>query len=386
VMQSSSGPGLAQYGLSPAKATAELTTTDGKTITLLVGKEAPTNIGYYAMMKGDSKVYLVSTTLGADLTAAPQSLIDLNLVTLDQNKLGTLSQLTFAGTGRQQPIKLTVDPTSASSFVASTDQNGNIDTPSYNIISPGSYVTNYENISTMLNNMLTLNASDIASLDVSDKSLSSFGLKNPAYTLSYTYNKESYTLSFGNTFTKTTDNAQYVYVTITGKNLIYDIAVSSVPFYNWSLSDVGPSTVYESPLVDDVKSFTIASPSSSWTFNLSGSLSDLKVLYGSKTLNTDQFMNLYEQDFFMPPQGTGTMPGNTQVLLTETLNYKDTSKKPDVIKFYTVPDSKDPTKADSFKVFCTVNGVGNFYVKRSLVDSILQYTQDYVNGKDVPSE
>lgn len=380
VTQSSSDIG--QYGLATPKATVELKTTDGKTYAFFVGNATPTKDGYYAMMKGENSVYIISTTDGDDFTAASSKLIDLSLVTLDQAKLTTLTDITFGGSARTAPIKLAIDTTSVSSYSATTDSSGNVMAPAFRITSPGSYSANTTCMNTIVNALVALSASDIVSMDTTDKTLTQYGLKNPAYTFTFSYDKKSYTLSFGNTFTK--DSSEYIYMTISGKNIIYDIPTSTVAFYKYQLADVGPSLLYTAANIDTVKTITVTVGANTWKYSLSGTGDALKVTADSKTLKTDQFRNFYQQLIAMSPQGTATAGSNSTVLCRITFEFREGNKS-DVIELKTLPDANDASKTDEYRALCSVNGNANFYVKKSMVDSYAKYAQDIIDGKTIPT-
>ena len=370
----------ADYGLDTPKATVDITTTAGKSYTAYLGNTAPYDNGYYLMLKGNSKIYLIDTVYGTDMLSSPSSLVNLTLSTIDSSKLTSLTDITFGGTSRTEPIKLKIDSTSAST---SSDSNGSIVPPTYNITSPGNYQTNTTTVSTLVNGLLSLSANDAVAFDVSEKSLSSYGLYNPAYTLSYTYDKKTYSYDFGNTFTK--DGTEYIYVMEEGKSAVYDVEVSTVDFYNYQLYDLSPVLAFMPSSIDTVKTVTITDGSNTWKFNLSGTTTSLKVTSGSKTLDTAQFRNFYQQLSFSEPEGTATKASSSKLLLRITYDYRTSGKKSDVVEYYTVPEQNDASSVDSYRAAIVVNGNSEFYVKRSFVDTILQYTKNVMNGKAVPA-
>jgi hypothetical protein len=374
--------GIDQYGLAAPKATMELKTTDNKDYTLYVGNATPTKNGYYAMLKGSSEIYIIGETSGDDFSAASKSLIDMSIVSLDSTKYATLTDITYGGTSRSTPLKLAIDETSASAYSATTDSNGSVLAPSYRITSPGNYTANTSGMNTIFTDLSSLQASDIVSLDTTDKSLSQYGLKNAANTFTFTYNKKSYTISFGNTFSK--DSTDYIYIMMSGKNLIYSVTLSSVSFYKFQLVDLMPSLIYTAPNIDTIKEITATFGVKSWKYSLTGTGDALKIASDGKTLSTENFRKLYEQYISLSPQGIASDSANNTELGRITITYR-TGNKVDTIIFKTLPDTNDPSKADGYKALCVVNGSGNFYIKKSFIDSLAQYSQDIVNGKTVPA-
>lgn len=373
-----------QYGLATPKATVDVTTKDGKTITLIVGNTTPFKNGYYAMKKGDNNIYIISTVDGDDFSSSSKKLIDLSLSTLDSSKLNLLTNMQFVGTSHQTPIKLAIDPSSVSSYSATTDSNGQVQAPTYLVVSPGSYQTNTTPMNTLVNNMISLNATDVVSLDTSDKTLSSYGLLKPANTFTYTYDKKDYTVSFGNTFTK--DTTEYIYLMVNGKNIVYDIPTSSVSYYNYQLMDfVSGALIYTTPQIDTLKTVTVTDGTNTWKYDLSGTVDTLKVTSGSKTINTAQFRNYYQQLCYIEPSGTATRTNDSKLLCRITFESRVASVSNEVVEFMTLPDATNLSAIDAYRAACVVNGNSDFYVKKSQVVSIIQYSQDIVDGKTIPA-
>ena len=370
-----------KYGLASPKSTMTLKSTDGKEYVLYIGNATPTKSGYYAMLKDKEGIYIVSSSTGDDFTASAKSMLDTGLVTLETSKLTTLTSMTFGGASRSTPIKLAIDATAASTYSATTDTSGSVLAPTYDITSPAGYTANSTSMNGTVSALMSLAASDIVSLDTTDKTLTQYGLKNPAYTFSFTYEKKNYTLSFGSTFTK--DSTEYIYIMVNGKNVVYSIATSSVPFYKYQLGDLMPTLIYSPKNIDTVKTVTVVIGSKTWKYNLTGTGDALKITSDGKTLKTDQFRNLYQQYISLSPQGTASDTAGSTVLGSITFDFRTGGS--DVITFKSMPDSNDPTKIDGYKALCIVNGNANFYIKKAAIDTLAGLSQDIIDGKSVPA-
>lgn len=375
---------LDQYGLTTPRATADILTTDDKTITLLVGGNTPTGSGTYLSIKGEGKVYVVGITIGDDLSKSTIKLIDLTLTNFLSFKPELLTDITLGGSSRTTPLKMHINADSVKALASSSSSSsGTTSSAAYDLVSPSKYQVDTDKTSGLTSGLQNLNAMETVSLDVSDKSLSGYGLKNAPYAISYIYDGKETVILFGNTFQK--DGATYVYMMLQGGNVVYDAEMSSVAFYKWSMFDIAPSLVFYPKHIETVKTVTVTAGSESWTFNITGTGDDLKGTYGSKTLVTNDFKNLYQTFVYLRPQGLVEKSSDT-VLMRITFEFRDSSTPSEYIEFRGIPDSTNPSQLDAYKVLCDANGeTSDFYVKREIIDNIIQQCKNCIDGKTVPS-
>ena len=78
---------LSNYGLAKPSIVAEVTTKNGKTVTLDIGDDTPTSSGAYAMTAGDPHVYTVASYVKSSIDKKSDDLRDKRLLTFDQDKL-----------------------------------------------------------------------------------------------------------------------------------------------------------------------------------------------------------------------------------------------------------------------------------------------------------
>lgn len=359
---------VSQYGLATPSATAVVGTTDNKSYTLRLGIESPQKDGYYLSKEGDSTVYLVDTQIGSDLTASAVSFVNTQMASVDSTQLTKLTKISFAGTARKKAFELDIDPSSLTASVSTSTDSP----PTYNIVKPNSYNCDTTHIQTLVSALESLSAGSLVAIHPTDQQLSDTGLKNPQYTVSYTFDGKDTTLLFGNAYTDASNNSM-VYAMVKGVNVIYGVDTSSAGFYNWELSDVAPSLLW-TVNIDTVQSIDVAAGSKSWTFALDGTGDNLKVTAGGKTLDTANFRNYYQNILTFYNQGMADKPQNAALRLRITFNFRDASQKPKVLEFYTI---------DAYKAFYSINGSGDFYVKQSDVDNFIQITQDMADNKKV---
>ena len=358
---------VSQYGLATPAATVVVGTTDNKSYTLKLGIASPQKDGYYLSKDGDPAVYLVELGIGTDLTTAAMSFVDVQMASVDSSQLTKLTKISFAGAARQKAFEMDIDPSSATASVSTSSGS----TPTYNIVKPNSYNTDTTHIQTLTGALESLSASTVAAIHPTDQQLSDYGLKNPQYTTTYTFDGKDTTLLFGNTYAD--DSSSMVYAMVKGRNVVYGLQASSAGFYNWELSDVTPSLLW-TVNIDTIKSIDVTAGSKSWTFNLDGTGDNLKVTYGDKTLTTDNFRNYYQSIMTFYNQGMADKPKNAEMRLRITLNYRTAALKPKVLEFYTI---------DAYKAFYSIDGTGNFYVKQSTIDDFIKTSQDMADNKKV---
>jgi hypothetical protein len=357
---------LSIYGLSTPAATVELTISD-KVRTFLVGKETPLSDGYYLMEKGDSNVYITSTAVSTDFLNSELSFVNTALLTVDQtNDVPNISAVTFGGTARTTPINIIKSPTASSSSSSATSIAAD-----YVITTPLSIDTGSDKMSTLTKALTSISADSCVSLDVSTASLQKYGLDKPKYAFSVTISKKSTTLLFGSTVTDS--GTEYIYIMLSGRNAIYRIATSNVPFYNYKLIDLA-SPLQFIYMINTVKSITVQSGTNIWKFDLSGTDDALAIKCGSKTLTTKYFQNYYQTLIGISIEGETSAPQNPQLLCKVTFEFRDSAKSNAVSEFYMMNGS--------FSAW-SINGKTNFDTLTSSINKLIDNTQKIANNQDV---
>jgi len=87
---------LAPYGLVHPSLEVQVNRKDGKTVTLQLGDDTPTNSGTYAKVAGDAHVYTIASYVKTSIDKKPDDLRDKRLLTFDSDKL-TRVELTAKG-------------------------------------------------------------------------------------------------------------------------------------------------------------------------------------------------------------------------------------------------------------------------------------------------
>lgn len=359
---------LSQYGLDKPKCTVEI--TGDKNATLNFGNNTPSNDGTYVNVKGSSEVYKVSLSETNSLNLAKTDLVNLSIYKYDSSSPEKLTQIELGGSARPNPIVLqAAAPSSSTSSTSSSSSS----TVSYLMKSPRTYPVNDENISSLSSAMENFSATGVISLDLSDANLEKYGLKNPQYSLSVTYSGKKSTIDFGNP--TQSDGSTVIPVVLEGSPVIYKVSQSTVPFYNWSLANV-TNTMLLNENIENVQSITVSDSSGSYAFNLSGTGDKLTASYGSKKLSTDNLKQFYQTVVGITFEGIASKPDNAASYAKVVVTYKDASRNPTTMEFFTI---------DERRLFWSVDGQGDFYALKANVGKMITAAKDFAAGKTVKS-
>jgi Domain of unknown function (DUF4340) len=95
---------LSGYGLVNPSQTISITKKDGKTETLLVGDDTPTQAGTFVKLANDARVFTIPTYVKTSLDKTPKDLRDKRLLTFNSDKLSrvTLNAIEFAKSGASE--------------------------------------------------------------------------------------------------------------------------------------------------------------------------------------------------------------------------------------------------------------------------------------------
>ena len=78
---------VSSYGLDPPRIAIAFTTADGKTHTLKIGEDTPTEGNTYAMLDGDKRLFTIASSSKTALDKQSKDLREKHLLTFDQDKI-----------------------------------------------------------------------------------------------------------------------------------------------------------------------------------------------------------------------------------------------------------------------------------------------------------
>lgn len=356
---------LSEYGLDKPIASFHVEFEDGSSHELLIGSEVPGGNGYYVKEKDSDKIYISETSGSyAFWFDKKLSFIDLTLsesiATEDQMKI---TNIIFAGSARKERIVLRPVTDEES------EEENNMDT--YKIVEPYYFSPHPDRLSNFISSIGSgLTAIEAVALVDSPKVLKSYGLDNPPYTISYTFENKTVKLSIGD---KDESDDTY-YVMVDGKKVVYKMSASVLTYAEWQLKDILAATVYV--FIDTVDSIRVKTGSVDYTYKLTGEDDELKVTLGSKTLDTDNFRRLYQillggitSSVQVEGERTETTPA-----LTIIFNYRDKKRDPIKIDYY---------KIDSRNYRRYVNDIPMNSVSVSYINKVTKSLQDILDGVEI---
>lgn len=169
---------LSAYGLDKPAVTATATTTDGKEVTIMVGKETPLGGEYYAAIKGNNAVYVVSASYNSYLGYTRSQMITVE----------TLPSITATNITR-----LDIAPKDGKGFEVAYEPDSPYDYSGFSdYIIKKPYTTpvaaDSDQMNTLFGNYTALSYDSCVDYKAAD--LSKYGLDKPAYTVSIDYYEE----------------------------------------------------------------------------------------------------------------------------------------------------------------------------------------------------
>ena len=357
---------LKQYGLDKPKIVVTVTSSDGTSYVIDVGNATPASDGYYIKLGNSNDVYKSeSQAIHDDFSGSVIYYVNTEMTSLDTTKLTEMTSIFFGGSSR--PATIVLDEDKSTEAAAASSETA----PGYLMVSPRTYALDNDQISTVTTALPAILATSVLSIDVSQKNLTKYGLVNPKYTFGYVFDNQKTTIDVGTPYDDS--GTTYLPLKIEGTPVIYSIEESSLPFYNWQMSDMC-STMLFSEYIDDVKSITVKTATDSYTINLTGTSDALVGTYGKEKLVTDDIRLFYQSLAGISFEGAATQPKNGSLYCHVEVDFRNAA---------TPPVKMDFTSIDGQKLFWSYNGTGDFYVLRSQVDTMIQAIQSLTAGKTV---
>lgn len=362
------GDKASDYGFDSPRATVKTTYTDDTTATIIVGDEAPSQLGSYIMFGDSEIVYVVSNDAVDGLLFSV-----LDLVSLDINTAATdtdsaeFESLTLKGEAYGTTIELRPNDDKA---IDST----------YKMIAPKKmFISEVEaaNISGAVRGLYGVEA---ICVNPSSSQLSEYGLSTPYAQLSAIYPDTTVNLKVS----KPKDDMVYI---IGDSNIIYTIATSSIPWVYTTLDKLTPDTVIN-PNFDSLSKIEVTDASGTYVFDITTSsesvtntdgeeeqVSSTTATYNNEKLDSDNFYVFYQNICAMQNAGSTSESGSGTPALTIKLSYS-TGRATDTITVYPTGNTKYIAK---------LNGNTQSLVYKSYCTKFSQCVQDLIMGKTVGS-
>jgi len=366
-------PDMSEYGLDEASNPAwyKLTTIDGTEHIVYVGDIIPTGAGYYCRYDGRNAVYILSADISSTLLAPVVNLVSPYLA----YPLATSGYFTVRDfyVYHYDECKIWID------YVEEGIETELPNSSYFEMKAPANYLvsTNYE--LALQNFTQPIGLKTVALGHTSDvmtaEELAPYGIdpENPAWTIHY---KHSDIDNFIFLSEKNADGTYYAYSLLF--NLVALVDQSMFSFLEWELIDYVNESLFMIN-INDVAKIELETEDYSETFTLEGEGETLKVTPASTMATfgeTDlkNFRQVYKTYLTIQMEGYADSTDTSELLLT--LRFTTDDARVFEFKFY--PYS-------TRRCFYTINGEGEFYVLRDIVDKAISDTKKVVKGEPVDS-
>ena len=337
---------ISVFGLNNPRATATIFYNDDSSLKLNVGAEAPLSAGVYVNVNDESTVYLFSSAKVDTFLFAKTDFIDKNITPTSSNQsLPILQKATLEGSSRPQPITFELE---------SADPSHNI----YKITSPALKSTDANQISSIADQLQSLQADEVVAVNPSSDLLSSFGLSTPFSKITADYNSYSITLITNQ------PSDDKVYIMNPSIPIVYKMSSKDKSFITAQFYDLASKTII-SPSLSSIRKLIVSAPGIYYSFDISFSdAQSLQVICNGFPIDPENFKTYYQNVIGMKNQGFTSDPiPESSALLTFSFFYSESSKSSDSVSFF---PSDDPDK-----VLISLNGICDSFEFASYVDKLI---------------
>lgn len=359
---------LSQYGLDkPSRVVTVKTASKSETIN--VGSETPLKDGYYAALKGTSKVYKIESSAVTNFDKVKNDYVNLSLYSIDSESTAKVTKIAIGGAAKATPLVLEKDASAASSTASSNSTES-----AFKLKAPAAYSIDATKANGIITTLSSFSASGVISLDTKDASLEKYGLKTPQYTVTVTTNGKATTFNFGKPYTA--DGTSYIPVMLEGRKAIYKMSDTDDAFYKYDLKDICTTLLF-TDYIETVDTITINDNGTNYTLKISGTGNGLTGTLNGKKISTENTRYLYQYIVGISFEGQAdknVTAGTPKMAVS--VKHRDSKTKDTVMKFIPM---------DSRKSYWNFNGRTDFYVLNSGLDTISQALKDLAAGKNLKS-
>lgn len=378
---------FAKYGLAPGESDNYyvLTTTAGKRYTVYIGDRTLAGDGYYARYEGRDAMYVLDDSIEHDLLAPATELVRPLLAYPSKLNSYYLMQTFLLARGEETFLSAVyLDPDRRNELAAMSVQQ---------LTYPGEYPASeyYDDVLTLFCDFL---GTRVVGIDFSDAALESFGLKTPAYTL-YAVNTavdedgnpQSLVENFI-TFSekqRDADGSEFYYAASYTFGIIARVEQITLDFLEWELDKWVSPHIFQVN-IQNVAEISFVADGLDETFTLGGQDNDsltVTARTAGKIEDVKNFRQLWKVLLTVTQNGTATFDEeDREAILADdnlllTLSFKTKAGNERVYRFYPYSDRR---------VYYTVNGDGEFYVNRTMVDKVIADVRRVQSGEAVDPE
>lgn len=379
---------FSKYGLGDGESDAYfvLTTIAGKRYTVYIGDETLAGDGYYARYEGRNAIYVLDDAVEADLLGRLENLV--------RPLLAYPSSMDTYYLVRNFMISRGEEPFISVSYLNPEERSVLTAMSVHELSHPGVYPASYT-YDEVLARFCEFLGSETVAIGTDEETLKKFGLDTPAYTLYFenavmddsgnpTGMISNYIL-FSEKQQDTSGN-YYYYAAAPWFGIVARVEAVTVDFLEYELDRWVSPNVFQANITD-IASIAFASEGQEVTFLLTGKDNDSLVITEKESGHSPETMNfrqLWKVLLSVTMDGTADLSesdlevltaGDDNLLLAMTVVTREGEEQ--VICFYPYTDRR---------VFYTVNGDGEFYVPRTLLDKVISDVGKIMRDEEVNAD
>lgn len=368
-----------EYGLLEPAATWTITDTAGNSHTMRVGHRLLTDDGYYVCLEGRDAVYVLANSIKGSLLAPIEDFINpVIMVSCTQNDYYTIDNFTIMH-GDEKFISFRL--------LGDKDKKNPESIAEAKVSYPAEYAANESELWTVYSSMSGLYGEDAVVLGADDGDYEEYGLLDPAYTVSFVYNKTAYVMFFS----ELGEDGYYYASSNVNPTVISRISESSVEFLSYDLFkwiSVYPFGHY----ITQISGLSVDSGEREVSFSLKhfddGSSNGGLAVTASD--GTDFSSEAMVQNFRMFYRTLISVEMIDYTNITEAEKKAAVTEENKMFSFtYTTLSGSETEIAfypySTRRCLVTINGEGEFYVLIDRVEKLISDTQKLMTGVEIES-
>ena len=376
---------LAKYGMDTPRATITIRYSDGTENVLLLGDTLPTGVGCYGMVNDDPNVYALTSSISPYAELVLTDFVDTTIIetwTAPEDSEATapeIRSMTVVGGALTETIGDTPFSFEMGEYnedLASYGMSGS----TWVITSPVNASLHTENTQELRDAVNGLSASDVAAIHPDEAMLAEYGLDDPYTVVDFNRDGEDFHLDIG-----ASDGSGNRYVMTDGKDVVFVVAESSLPWISIDITKMFSSILYL-PFIDDVSQVDLMLNGETYSFEMElaepeepeeGEEAEEpslgRVTYNGQELDLDNYRTMY-QFFLLAPAEDLNLDGTTGELIASiTYHYHDDPDRTDTIEFYQISDRR---------VALGLNGDISFTSRIAYITRLEQNLEKLLNGEE----
>lgn len=384
-------PDLQKYGLSSPTITMTVTFTDNTKNVVMFGENLPTGDGMYGMVEGNKNVYAFGSSEINSIDLNALQFLDTNLI--DPWEAPTSSDNSAAAPSAPDIAYLEIeggtfgDKIFRAESVSLSEEFADVgmSTTGYRITSPfdADFKVRTNDQGEDLNGgfftgLQQLDTDHVAAVAPTEAQLTEFGLAEPYGKIRFDRDGKDYEWIVGGK-TETLNGAEARYIMTKGRDVVYVVMVSMLPWMTADINDLYSSLTIL-PFIDDVNKIDITIGDKTYLIETTGTGDDLAATINGNPFLIEKDATTYRKfyQFLLSAPAEGVNDGSQETgetIARFVYHYSDPAKSgkdSEVIEFKKLTDRT---------CVLSVNGNDSFLTRKVYVDALLKNCERAVNGE-----